>query len=367
MPSIRWAATLLALWPLLGRATSPYDAALPPPEQLSGVAIGECAGSAGGFNPGGSCEYAIDGHLILNGDGPLHWRGSSIVLDVEAVGGGHPSLSHIGDAQGVSNIEASWAIRPYEFYFSQSLSATGTQLRLGLIEISDQFMYVAGTSELINSSFGLVPTVSLNVPTSTYPKPGLGATLEQPLGHAWHLRAGVFQGRPDDRGSALSRGAFEIGELEYDGADQAVYSIGAWHYTQPGGMRMAGDAHSDWGAQASASALVPGTAVRLYTQVGVSPSPQSFNPYYTEIGLHWVGPFATRPHDRFCMALGRAWLRGLSGGWRTETAVEAIYSWVLKRGIYLQPDLQYVHRPFLGGVAHPDAVVALLRIYATLR
>lgn len=368
MAPFRLAASLLVLvlWPVLAFATSPYDAEPPATSELSGVGIAECADTAGGLDAGGSCEYALDGRLELHGDRPLHWHGSSLVVDIEAVGGGHPSRDHVGDAQGVSNIEAPWAIRPYELYFAQDFAATRTQVRLGLIEISDQFMYVPGTSELINSSFGLVPTVSLNVPTSTYPKPGLGATLEQPFGDRWHLRLGLFQGRPDHRARPFSRGAFEIGEVEYDTADQAVFSVGGWNYAQPGGSRTAGDPHSDWGTQVSASILVPRTDVRIYTQAGASPASQSVNPYYLELGLHWKGPFNSRPHDRFCLAVGRDWLRA-DRGWQAETMVEAIYSWVLKRRIYLQPDIQYVSRPLGGGVEQGDAVVALLRLYVALQ
>ena len=357
---------VLGLWPALVFATSPYDAVAPPTEALSGLAIGECAGTAGGVASGRSCEYALDGRLELHGDRLLHWRGSSLVLDVNAVGGGHPSRDHVGDAQGVSNIEAPWAIRPYEFYFAQTISTTHTRLRLGLIEISDQFMYVPGTSELINSSFGLIPTVSLNVPTSTYPEPGLGATLEQVVSEHFQLRVGVFQGRPDHRARPFSRGAFEIGEVEYDTADGASVSVGGWNYIQPGGSATAGDPHHDWGTQLAASALVPQTDLRVYAQAGASPESQSFNPYYVELGLHWKGPFRSRPHDRFCLAVGRDWLRS-DRGWQAETTLEGIYSWVLKRGIYLQPDIQYINRPLGGGVERNDAVVGLLRIYVTLQ
>ncbi|MDE2149841.1 MAG: carbohydrate porin [Gammaproteobacteria bacterium] len=367
MSLLRYAVLPLVacLWPALAPATSPYDVVPLPSGEISGVGVAECGVFNGGLHAGASCEFALDAGLRLHGDKRLGWRGSSLVADLEAVGGGRPTLDYVGDAQGVSNIEAPWALRLYEIYFSQTFTVTGSQLRFGLIEISDQFMFVPGTAELINSSFGLVPTLSLNVPTSTFPKPGWGVTLEQRFGKHWRARAGLFQGQPEHRARPFSGGAMAIGEIEYGVENGAMISLGTWRYSRPGGDGYGNPRH-DWGAQLGTSLPLYGGRLRVFGQVGIAPERQSFSPYYAEAGLRWAGPLPGRRRDALAIALGRDWIRG-THGLKAETVPELIYSAQILPGVYLQPDLQYVSRPLAGGIAHTDALVGLLRIYATIQ
>lgn len=352
------------LWPLAALATSPYDAELLPAAELGGIGIAECTAVGGGLDGGGTCEFAADARLQLRGGPKFWWRGFSLVADLEALGGGHPSSDHVGDAQGVSNIEAPGALRPYEFYVAQDFPRAGSQFRLGLIEISDQFMTIPGTAELINSSFGLIPTVSLNVPTSTFPKPGWGATFEHRLGRHWRFRAGVFQGHPERRTRPFDGGAMVIGEAEYDSVGGAALSAGVWHYGQPGGGGDGNPRH-DTGAQISASLPLREGRLRVFAQVGIAPGHDNVAPYYAEMGLRWRGPIPGRAHDSLSAAVGRAWIRN-AGGLGTETVPELIYSARVAPGVFLQPDLQYVARPLGEGLSHADAVVGILRIYASI-
>ncbi len=330
MPPFRYTASALAifLWPLLALATSPYDAESPPSGQLTGIGVAECGSFGGGRHAGSSCEFALDAHLQLHGDRFFGWHGSALVADVEAIGGGKPSADFVGDAQGVSNIEAPWSLRPYEFYFMQNFAVSGTQFRVGLIEISDQFLSLPGTAELISSSFGLISTVSLNVPTSTYPKPGLGASFEQAFGKRWHARVGVFQGHPEDRGAPFNHGAMEIGEVEYDSVGGSTVSLSAWNYAQPGGQlgrQGYGDPRHDWGAELGTSLPLHGEKLRVVAQAGIAPEPQSFNPYYTELGVRCLGLLPQRPRDALVLALARATVRS-QAGLKSETTAELIYS-----------------------------------------
>lgn len=370
MPPFRYTAPVLAacLWPLLALATSPYDAELPPSGELAGIGVAECGSFSGGQHAGSSCEFALDARLQLHGDRLFGWRGSALVADVEAIGGGQPSAGFVGDAQGVSNIEAPWSLRPYEFYFSQNFAVTGLQFRIGLIDINDQFLTLPGTAELINPSFGLIPTLSLNAPTSTYPKPGLGATFEQVLGTHWHARVGIFQGHPEDRGQPFNHGAMEIGELQYDITGGGMVSLGAWNYAQPGGLdgsRGYGDPRHDWGTQLGTSLPLYGEKLRVFAQAGIAPEPQSFNPYYTELGVRCLGLLPKRPQDAMVLALASATLRSKTG-LKSETTVELIYSAQVLSGVYLQPDIQYINRPLLNGIERPDALAAFIRIYANI-
>jgi hypothetical protein len=101
---------LLCGLPACAWATSPYDVLTLPSRPLGGIAIAECGQYLGGLRTGSSCQYALDGRATLDRRGIPELGGWSLIADLEALGGGRPSADFVGDAQGVSNIEATLGV-----------------------------------------------------------------------------------------------------------------------------------------------------------------------------------------------------------------------------------------------------------------
>lgn len=329
---------------------------LPPAPEATPFSVYGHVVSEGVFGlEGGNRRDSVADNLLhvamaLN-SGPLGlWSGGQLYGSLLQLQSGAPNEGFIGALQLPSDIAGAPATRVNQFWYRQDLPWRGLLLRAGLIDLNRKFDASNNAALLINASFGISPTFTANVPTSTYPKPGWGATLEGDWTDS-SAYLGVFQSRPDLRSSVFDKGAMVIGQLGYRGV-----TIGLWNYSQP---QTAGLPAQDWGAYGIAEGDVPGTGegnAGYFLQWGASPRSGNVVPYYLGAGFLLRGPLPGRAQDRLSFGIARAWVRG--SGKRPETDYELTYRWQLMRGVFLQPDLQYVSRP---GGAGRDALVGLIR------
>ncbi|MHB8456061.1 MAG: carbohydrate porin [Acidiferrobacterales bacterium] len=333
--------------------------ALPTQKSLEAVGQFEAEGISelgGGLHAGTAYDGVLQVGVAAN-TGPLGlWQGGQLHISGIQIQGGLPSKRLIGDRQGASNLAAHDAARIYEFWYRQRFSWKQLTLRSGLIDLNQHFVTTEYANVLINSSFGVPPTISANVQSSIYPKPGFGAMASGHSGN-WDARAGVFQGHPEIRNQVLHHGDMIIGELRY-----RQLKLGAWRYTQPQDS-VTGTPDHNWGAYGILQQELAGHSTRrldCFLQLGASPSQANPVPYYLGTGLLIKGPVHGRPDDRLAAGLASAWVRGT--GMAAEVAYEVTYLYRFSNYVYLQPDLQYIENP--GGTgAIPDAVVGFLRLH----
>lgn len=282
------------------------------------------------------------------------WPGGLFRVTALAVASGDSPAETVGDVQGVSNVAAASRLRLYDFSYRQRLTSAAT-VRAGLMDLNATFVVTGTASTLINSSFGIMPTLSANVPSPIYPHTGLGAALGLHA-HGAGLRLGVFQGDPARPASLFSRGYLALAEGHWHAAHRAlVLKMGVWHYVSGN----AAPDSTDNGLYVIAEArrrLVSGGWLGGFLQYGTSTRATDPVPRYAGLGLRWEGPFRSRPTDLFSIGVARAWVRGA----RAETSYEVTYAAHVVSNVYLQPDLQYVVHP--GGYL-PDALVGILRIH----
>lgn len=275
-----------------------------------------------------------------------------------------PSAKYIGDIQVASNIDAPSASRLNQLWYRQDLPGTPLRVWLGLIDVN-QFMDVTeSAATLLNSSFGITPAISANVPTSTYPKPGYGTMLRWERGDS-ALHLGVFQGNPEVRKDVFHDGRMFVGEWEPVGAagdDRPLaVKLGAWQCHCSTGPDAA-DLVSGWGGYGSLQARVGMRAeesVVAFLHLSGSPSSDSISPFSVAAGFDMPSPMGKRPDDSLSMGLTRMKLRGLA----TETSYELTYVLSLLDDVALQPDVQYITNP---GGQYPDAWVFTLRLNVEL-
>jgi len=287
------------------------------------------------------------------------WKNGLLRISAQQLRSGLPSQKLTGDAQVLSNIAAPDSVRLNEFWYRQDVPSHGLRLQAGLLDLNATFVTTDSAQLLINSSFGIMPTLSGDTTPSIFPKFGWGA-IAQKRGNLWTGGVAVFQGDPEARGSVWRDGYTLISEAGRlwpgeNGAKGGV-KFGLWTYDGPSAS---GVPSSDWGAfgigEWSVFTGAPGR-LTFFLQAGVSPPKEGAFASYAGLGADWAGPFAPHPKDHLVIGIARASLRGAPHV--AETAWEATY--VLRTGrLSIQPDLQYIVHP--SGL-YPDALVFTLRI-----
>jgi len=309
---------------------------------------------AGGSRRGYATDSVASAALGLDTGKLGAWQGGTVQFGLQSITSTHPS-AWVGDAQGVSNLEAPNRRQVSALWYAQDLG--GAKVRGGIMDVNRFFAVTDAAGMLTNASFGISPTLTLDAPTPTYPAPAWG--LMARLGHpdnAWLL--GLYEADPEHRSTALRGGSYLIAERDWHRpATGSHVGVGAW-YRRAGGTSPA--PASDWGAYANLERDLPGLpGVKAFVQFAASPSQVNAIPAYLGAGIHVSRVSSTVTQLSFGMA--RAWIRGHTA----ETSVEAtaLIPVGSATGVALQPDLQYVFHP--SGV-HPNALVLALRLHVAL-
>lgn len=304
----------------------------------------------GGLHSGSGGNTLFRGALWMNLPGGGRLRAGGI-----AVYGDQPDARYVGDTQVVSNIDASRRQRLYEFWYRQPLGKQWS-VTAGLIPADDYFDVTDSAGLLLNASFGVGGTLGDNLNAPIYPTAGVGAMATWRSG-PWSNRAGLFQADPNDRGSALHRGALLMDELAYSQDDQGTYKIGVWGYhpRDPGRYNLTPRSHGGW---LSLEHTVTST-VWGFLRGGWSPDPGTLIRNEVQVGFQGRSFVVGRPKDQYSLGVTRANLRGSDA----ETTWEATWLFAVNDDIGVQPDIQYVRHPS-GNL--PSAWVGLLRLRISL-
>ena len=318
--------------------------------------------------PVGDIKSGLTYDHVIHLNGTLHTnavglKGGRLLASLVQITSGQPSANYIGDMQTASNISAQPSFRIYELSYTQDLPGRFVAA-VGLIDMNKFFVRDDHASTLLNSSFGIGPDISDNVPVSIYPKPGLGISFAKYFPH-WKLQASLFQNNPDRRNSINLKKNMATFEADYKtdngiGRRPIMLKGGIWHHTKvvsvPGTKP-----HSDWGyyliAQQSLYESGPRSA-GVFLQWGSCPVNHVEVPYYMGLGLLINDPFHGRPQDQFSMGIAKAWVnRQLTDA---ETAYEVTYVFQAIQQISLQPDIQYIEHP--SGMEKRYSIACFLRL-----
>jgi len=235
---------------------------------------------------------------------------------------------------------------------------------------------------LLNSSFGVFPTLSL-------PDMALGAAVFVHPFEWLAVRAAVSDGDPEVEKPFGGTHVFEgvggrlsVGELELRTLTRmpSVVRLGGWYHTADiaelptsAGQTELPSFGANYGVYAMADqALTPvrgeETQAGFFGQVGYSPEDRNEAKLYLGGGFVYRGLIPTRDADAVTLGVAHVELgqspRALEGRTR-ETVLEVSYEFRATKFLAVQPDFQWVHRP--GGGATPgNATLAGVRITTTL-
>jgi porin len=316
-----------------------------------------------------------------SGKGLLLRNGAHAHADIFLLHGGGFSERVVGDAQVVSNVDAPYALRPFEAWVEAPLGG-GVRAKAGLIDLNSEFDVQSVGAPFLNSSFGIAPDYSqsgLNGP-SIFPitSPGLVVAVERPR---WTLRTAVFDALPGDPdhphrtlpGPFFRDGALLAVEGEVKIGAGGELQAGAWYYTDRFDRLDGQGQGRSAGAYVQYEQTLAGDeksgALRGWVRVGRAASDVN------AIGVYAGGGFTWGTEDRsYGIAIAHARLGdpalqafalALTPRDRAETTLEITARCRLTHWLVVQPDLQYVRHPSWG--AAPDALVLGLRLHFRAR
>lgn len=319
---------------------------------------------SGGLARGGSIDSVAVGGFGLDG-ALLGLPGSFFTASVMGVRTGQGTPRLFGTVTNPSNIEGNQTRLVLDTALWQQQWLRHPQLglvtRVGVFDLSTEFDTTDGAGQLLNSSFGMDPSMTGNFTPSTFPLNGSSAVMV--LGSAanpdqapFALKIGISQGQVNQQTHPFSQGVLNLLEGQWRPNDQSAIKLGAWRRRGLGEAALSGAYLSAETQIYAAGAQSLDGFVRGSFARGM-PDDNEGTTRYAGAGLNWQAPLISRPKDTFTLGLGR--LQQSAGG-SSEQFVELGYIIHLTGSIYLQPDIQYL-RP--ANAALPNAWAGILRLH----
>lgn len=358
--------------------------------------------AGGGARRGATFAGAAGGEVTLLLGRLVGWHGARLFVFALDTHGGAPS-ELVGDVQGVSNLEASAAVRLEEAWLQQDLLDNRLSWLVGRYDLNTEFYRLQSAALFINSSFGIGPEFAHSgvAGPSIFPNTAVGTRVDFKPSPNVVWRAAVLDGVPVDRPGdgirvfASGDGALLVGEVALLARPDTVgvprqrrfgigrgrarpygakLAIGAWYYTArfsdlvdtlPSGASV--QHRGSGGAYLIGDLTV--RSLTAFAQLGLGDGRVNQIGGYLGGGFTFTAPFSSRAQDALGLAVAAA--RNGSHYERAQTAagvpaagetsVELTYLAQLGSWLTVQPDLQYVIHP--GGTRAPrNAVVPGLRV-----
>jgi porin len=290
------------------------------------------------------------------------WKGGQLFINAANTHGGHPSGKLIGDFQVASNIEAGNHTYLQELWFKQAFGPV--ELTAGLQDLNVEFANTENGSLYLNSSFGIITTISCNVPAPVFPLTSLGFSLKWQISEKVIWLAAIYDGSPTDfednpynvRWELNSDGgSLAISEMQYSTTLNdypGIYKLGLYthHHSErllEGSAEPETDFKTNYGLYAIADQTVwqassGNQRLGMFIQLGLSPARFNQNYFYTGLGLNYSGLLNKQGDDVIGLALAHV---GLQEDAHNETTMELTYRVPLTPNIFIQPDFQYIINP----------------------
>lgn len=184
----------------------------------------------GGARTGHATDSVLSANFGLDTGALGWWQGGQFALGLQAIASTHPS-EYVGDLQTLSNLDAPNQRHVSEFWYSQNVGIA--TVRGGIMDMNRYFDVTDAAGLFPNSSFGIIPSISANVPASIYPDFGWGVMARLgPDNDDWLI--GAYQGNPVRRSSALHDGVMAIAERDWRAPQNHTHiGIGAWYRQVP--------------------------------------------------------------------------------------------------------------------------------------
>lgn len=307
------------------------------------------------------------------------WKGGQFFINGAATHGKSPSEFLVGDFQVVSNIDAGDHIYIHELWYKHQFKRF--EITFGLQDLNVDFAASENGAMFINSSFGIPPVISDNIPAPIFPLTALGITTKIQFSEEVMFSAAVYDGCPTAFEHNLyntnwhlsnNDGTLIVSELAWSKEFfqlQGIYKAGYYFHSgltqsdpETGSTNQIFD--NNYGIYFIADQLLwkksdSKQSIGIFAQLALSPASINSHHYYFGGGINCFGIFGKQPNDALGLAFACA---GFDPEIRkNETTVELYYKKLICENLFIQPDIQYVINPAGTDTALPDALVGLLR------
>jgi porin len=338
----------------------------------------------GGIKKGFTFIGKEDLNFGLNTTSAGLWENGYLFIHGLNTHGQGPSEKLTGDLQVLSNIEAGDHTGLFEFWYSQQFGKFS--VLLGQHDMNTVFLGSKYSSILVNSSFGLMPSISLNMPISIFPLAAPGFIIMYETDKNVTYKFGIYDGNPgsfeDNRYNLNVRlspmeGFFNIAEIHYiqNEKDREIgnYKIGAYYHTGsfPDYTDTTKTTRGNYGIYLLADkALFPraihaGRGLCLFFQSGITNPNSNMIKMYLGGGIRYHGLLPERYKDQLGLgfahiSLSKDYLQTMEDALSFETALEATYIFRFGSNFMIQPCMQYVINP--GAIKGNDnCLIGLMR------
>ena len=364
----------------------------------------------GGRRQGAIAEGLFSFALGINLGKLAGLEDTSVGVSLFQIHGG-PGLSaqDIGNFNVVSDLENKRDSGLYEAWIQHGFGSL-FDIRAGRMSVDEEFLLADSADAFINGSFGW-PTLPYKDLPNGGPIPADAAVrVHAGVGPGWDALAGVYRGSQADtrgaRGAAVTGavsqddGLLAIAELQHrtgqgEGELPGTVKLGGWFRdgtasrsdrpagtglseSQPDVLRRAYSVYVVADQRLTRGAAGQDSGFSAFLRVMAAPSPRSVVTAFADGGLVYAGPFG-RSDDAvgFGAAVAQTSATAPDGPGRTavrlgraEKSLELTYQLQLRKGVQVQPDIQYVIDPGGGHVGAAgrltgDALVLGLRTTVT--
>jgi len=140
------------------------------------------------------------------------WDNGTIFIESLVDQGNDPSATHIGDFQTASNIADGNRTRLQQLWIEQRFMDDRFSVLLGSHDLNSEFDVSEYGGLFTNSSFGIGPEISANVPTSLFPQASLATRVAFQFDENISFRMAGYDGDPATRQLKSAEGYMYIAE-----------------------------------------------------------------------------------------------------------------------------------------------------------
>jgi porin len=315
---------------------------------------------------------------------PTHkgiFRNTSMYAHLLKTAGKGPSEHYIADVQVASNIEGKASRFIYELVVKQQFG--DFNLSLGLHDLNTEFMTSEYAGNYINSSFGIYPVISLNVPVSIFPVTSMGGIISYNKKKI-DLVAGIYnlnheyieEEEFNIDNHLYKKGFLGVAELRYklytNNDLSGEYKIGGYFkdcHHEDEILELADcTTEKNYGLYFIGDQVLWSTPrdfqLGLFTQLGFAPKETNYVPDYYGIGVSIKTSDKKYFPEFIGLAIASVGLNNYNEEHiiqetPRETAIELSAKKELFGRITIQPDLQYIINP--SGI-YDNTFVGILRL-----
>jgi len=374
-------ATIITLYTRASTTTNTNNTSIEidGPLEMEASYIGDVYGNfTGGLKTGAGFLGMANLKIGFDTEKADWWKGGNFFINGASTHGKSPTENFTGDFQVVSNIDAGNLIYLHELWFKQKFNRL--EFTVGLQDMNATFVSSENGSYYLNSSFGVPPVISGNIPVPIFPLTGLGVSVIWNANDKICWLAAMFDGSPTDFENNPYNlywdwdeddGAFLISEINISGSinsHKGTYKGGFYYHT--GGYEddelglKSQTIDKDYGLYAIADQTIwkvgDNRRIDAFAQLAWSPGNVNTHNFYIGGGFNVHGLLEGDHENTLGVAVAHA---GFHRGYhKHETVIETFFKYQLNPYISLQPDFQFVINP--AGVEEKlnNALIGFVRV-----